>query len=69
VHTQRFLDGIASAVLTGRYVDPALSRVTLGEWSARWLAQSPVKPSTGHRYASLLRANCYSRGATRRSQP
>jgi hypothetical protein len=57
VDAQRFLDGIASAVLTGRYVDPALSRVTVGEWSTRWLGGVQVKPSTRATYESLLRCH------------
>src|SRR4051794_31026142 len=58
VDAQRFLDGVASSVLTGRYVDPALSRVTVGEWSARWLAgQHQLKPSTRATYESLLRCH------------
>ncbi len=57
VDAQRFLDGVSSAVLTGRYVDPALSRVTVGEWSARWLEGVQVKPSTRATYESLLRCH------------
>lgn len=56
VDAQRFLDGIASAVVTGSYVDPAKSAVTVGEWSTRWLAgQHQLKPSTRARYEGILR--------------
>jgi integrase len=56
VDAQRWLDGVTMAVQTGSYVDPGLSRVTVGEWSARWLAgQSQLKPSTRARYEGILR--------------
>jgi integrase len=45
-----------ASVSRGEWIDPALSRVTVGEWAARWLAaQVQLKPSTRARYASLLR--------------
>lgn len=53
---QRFLTGIESSKLTGSYIDPALARLTVGEWSARWLdGQVHLKPSTRERYAGILR--------------
>jgi integrase len=56
VDAQAFLNGVTTAVQTGTYVDPAKSRVTVAEWSARWLAaQSQLKPSTRVRYEGLLR--------------
>lgn len=54
---ERFLTGIEHAQLNGTYVDPALSRVTVGEWSTRWLTQIQVKPSTAATYESLLRVH------------
>ncbi len=36
---------------------PAMSRVTVGEWSKTWLAQIQVKPSTATRYEGLLRVH------------
>jgi len=57
IDAQRFLDGIASAMLSGAYVDPARARVTVGEWSARWLDGVQVKPSTRATYESLLRCH------------
>nr|MBA2456430.1 site-specific integrase [Nocardioidaceae bacterium] len=50
VDAQRFLDGVTSAVVTGAYVDPTLSQVTVADWSARWLSAVQVKPSTAARY-------------------
>ena len=33
---ERFLTGVESSKLTGSYVDPALARLTVGEWAAQW---------------------------------
>jgi integrase len=56
VDAQRWLDGVTTAVQTGTYVDPGRSRVTVGAWSARWLAaQGQLKPSTRARYEGILR--------------
>ena len=53
---ERFLTTVESAKLTGSFADPALARLTVGEWSARWLAdQTHLKPSTLERYAGILR--------------
>lgn len=35
---QHWLNELTAAVVTGTYVDPRNARVTVGEWSARWLA-------------------------------
>lgn len=56
VDAERFRAGIASQLLTGSYVDPARSRVTMREWSTRWLAGLQVKPSTRARYESEVRS-------------
>jgi integrase len=43
-------------VQTGTYVDPALGKITVGEWAQRWLGgQAHLKPSTYERYASVVR--------------
>ena len=53
---ERFLTTVESAKLTGSYIDPALARLTVGDWSARWLeGQAHLKPSTLERYAGILR--------------
>jgi integrase len=53
---ERFLTTVESAKLVGSYTDPSLARLTIGEWSARWLAdQTHLKPSTLERYAGILR--------------
>jgi integrase len=56
IDAERFLTTIESSKLTGSYLDPGLARLTVGEWSDRWLAaQAHLKPSTRERYAGLLR--------------
>ncbi len=53
---ERYLNGVEHDRLTGQYVDPARSRITVGEWAAQWLdAQVQRKPSTRARYAGLIR--------------
>jgi integrase len=41
------------------WTDPQRGRITVGEWSARWLAQAQVKPSTRASYQSLLRCQVW----------
>ena len=56
IDAERFLTTIESAKMTGSYVDPALARLTVGEWAERWLdGQAHLKPSTRERYAGILR--------------
>lgn len=51
VDAERFLASVESAKVTGTYVDPALSKVTVGDWAQRWLdGQAHLKPSTRSRY-------------------
>jgi integrase len=58
VDAQRWLDDVTTAVTTGMYVDPGRSRVTVREWSQRWLATKvDLKSSTKARYEGLLRVN------------
>ncbi len=55
VDAQWWLDQAAAAVVTGRWTAPERGRVTVGEWSARWLeGLHHLKPSTRARYANLL---------------
>jgi hypothetical protein len=47
---------VESSKLVGGYIDPQLGRVTLGDWSTRWLAgQAHLKPTTRERYAGIVR--------------
>ena len=56
VDAERFVTGVESAKLAGSYIDPALARVTVGEWANRWLAGlGHLKPSTADRYAGIVR--------------
>ncbi len=53
---ERFLAGIENSKTTGAYVDPALSKVTIGDWADRWLAgQAHLKPTSLARYEGILR--------------
>ena len=53
---ERFLAGVENSKATGAYVDPALARVTIGDWAERWLdGQAHLKPTTHERYAGILR--------------
>lgn len=50
-----YLDGIRHSLRSGTYVDPSAGRITVGEWSQRWLAaQGHLKPSTRARYEGIL---------------
>ena len=50
VDAERFLASVESAKNAGSFVDPALSRVTVGEWARIWLVgQAHLKPSTRER--------------------
>lgn len=58
IDAERFLTTVENSKLVGSFVDPAMSRVTVGAWAERWLAgQSHLKPSTAERYAGILRAH------------
>jgi integrase len=56
VDAQHWIDSVTTAVQTASYVDPAKSKILLGEWAERWLAgQGHLKRSTYSRYASSAR--------------
>ncbi|GAB3312791.1 site-specific integrase [Geodermatophilus aquaeductus] len=56
IDAERYLTTVESAKLVGSYVDPALARLTVGEWTDRWLAgQAHLKASTLERYAGIVR--------------
>lgn len=44
-----------SELLRGDWIDPNRGRITLDEYSRRWLAERPLGDRTRDRYASLLR--------------
>ena len=56
IDAERFLATVETSKITGSFADPALGRLTVAEWSTRWLeAQGHLKPSTRERYAGILR--------------
>ncbi len=56
VDAERFLASVENARVTGTFVDPVLARLTVGEWTTRWLeGQTHIKPSTFERYAGIIR--------------
>ena len=60
VDAERFLAGVESSKVIGTYVDPALARVTVGEWAQRWLdGQAHLKPTTRSRYEGILRKHIH----------
>ncbi len=58
VDAQRWLDEATAALVTQTWTAPVRGRITVKEWSDRWLAsQTGVKPSTRYRYGNLLRTH------------
>jgi hypothetical protein len=56
IDAERFLASVESAKTLGSFVDPAMSRLTVGTWATHWLEnQTHLKPSTKERYAGILR--------------
>lgn len=67
VDAERYLTSVEASKLSGAYVDPALARLTVGDWSAGWLdGQAHLKPSTRERYAGILRGHVIPRWGTTR---
>ena len=65
VDAQRHLTSVESAKQAGVYIDPSRAKVTMGEWSERWLAGTAhLKPSTRERYEGILRAHILPRWRT-----
>jgi hypothetical protein len=55
VDAERYLTSVESAKLSGQYVDPARSRVTVGSWADLWLdAQTDLAHKTRERYEGIL---------------
>jgi integrase len=62
IDAERFLASIESSKVTGTYVDPALAKVTVGQWAQRWLdGQAHLKPTTRSRYKGILRKHIHPR--------
>jgi integrase len=65
IDAQHWLDEVTTAVTSGMYVDPGRARITVGDWSQRWLVTKvDVKPSTRARYVGLLKVNVLPRWET-----
>jgi hypothetical protein len=55
---QAWLDSVTTSVLTGAYVDPKRTRVTLAEWAGQWLeSKVDLKPTTYRCYEVSLRVH------------
>ena len=64
VDAERYLTGVEGAKLTGTYVDPTRSRVTLGAWADLWIdAQADLSPTTRNRYEGIIRTHIRPRWA------
>jgi integrase len=62
---ERALTGVEGAKLTGTYVDPTRSRVTLGAWADMWIdAQADLSPTTRNRYEGIIRTHIRPRWAS-----
>lgn len=46
VDGQRWLDSVTASMVRGDYINPADSRMTVGEWCDKWLAGYSGRPST-----------------------
>lgn len=58
------MDVVTTSVQTGTYVDPSKAKITVGEWTRRWLeGQVHLKPTTKERYAGILREHIEPRWA------
>jgi integrase len=55
VDAERYLTGVENAKLTGQYVDPARSKITVSAWADLWLdAQADLAPKTRERYEGII---------------
>ncbi len=53
---ERFLASVENSRVAGTFVDPALSRLTVGEWTKKWLqGQTHIKATTYERYEGVIR--------------
>jgi len=56
IDAERWLASVENAKHRGEWIDPTLSRITVGEWAAKWLAaQVQLKPLTRERYKNILK--------------
>src|SRR4051812_41932249 len=65
VDAERYLTGVEGAKLSGTYVDPTRSRVTVGDWADLWLeAQADLSATTRNRYEGIIRTHIQPRWGT-----
>lgn len=56
IDAERWLTAMENTKHRGEWIDPALARITVGDWSVRWLqGQSQLKRATRARYANIIR--------------
>jgi len=62
VEAQHWLDTVTTALTSGMYTDPRRSRITVSDWSARWLATKvDLKATTRRGYDGILRVHILTR--------
>ena len=65
VDAERWLTGVEHSKITGTYMDPGRSKITVGAWAQQWMAsQSHLKPSTAARYGGILSKHIQPRWGT-----
>ncbi len=58
IDAQHWLNSLTTEIANGSYVDRSLSRITVGEWSSKWLeTKTNLKATTRRDYESLLKAH------------
>lgn len=61
----RFLATVGHSKITGAYVDPNRSRLTVGAWAEQWLmSKLDIAPKTRDRYEGIVRAHVQPRWGT-----
>ena len=70
IDAERWLTSVENAKHRGEWIDPALSRITLGERAERWMtAQAHLKPHPRKRYRQILKVQILPRWSKVRLAP
>lgn len=65
IDARQWGDGVSVSLVSGSYVDPKASRVTVGAWAERWIeGKANLKASTRERYAGVLATHVLPRWST-----